>query len=858
MHAGLTGGKILFDKQTEMVRWVLVILIGIILGAVAQVMTILLQELMHWKFKVIQDYIAKDDMNGAYLFYIILVLFCMGFASLMANLSPASAGSGIPMVKAYLNGNRIKGIIKWETFIAKFFGVVACVTAGMPAGREGPMVHLGAIVSAGLARGESHYLPSGFSCFHFNTFDNAKDMRDFVSIGAGAGVAAAFNAPVGGILFSLEEVSSFWSGKHMYMVFIACTLASATVQMMRTASAGGEVTDEGLILFGQAGNFEEFSFTDFHYWEIALFALIGVIGGILGGIFNICNKAVTHRRKAFYAGMQTKYATSTMINPDPYWSPGKLRAVLTILESMLTMGIVATIFFWLPMAFECRHTSDVANSHILQEATAHGLSPIQHDCKGDGVAATADSHADADDAHRSLSGAGGGLNDHEYFNDMATLIFNPQEGVAKQLFSRSTAGFFRIKTLAAFVAVYMPCACYCYGLFVPAGLFVPSLISGAAIGRLIGELLRQGLDIDYIDPGMYALIGAGAVLAGITRMTVSLAVILIELTNDINFLLPILLTLAFAKTTGDMLAESIYDTHMELMGVPFLEADVPEDMNFRISQDAMTTGVVTVKVIEELSVLKNTLARYSHNAFPVVDPGKSGFGRTFAGIISREVLEMLVQETDSHEERSQASAGPEVVIAAHLEDTPSKRPSLISMFNSSRSGMGSPTSSRRGAGSDSDTSLPSTPAPGTPSTPSTNKRERRTSVSLKPTNSKTPDHEVAESIRLENSMDPSPFVVQESLPLSRAYRLFTRMGLRHLVVISENHVVTGILTRKDFAFGHAAPMHELTAGGTSMRYVRDSSARTASVNKYKREVSKHSDGNSVGTPGGNRARSSSF
>jgi H+/Cl- antiporter ClcA len=842
MHAGLTGSVILFDKHTEVVRWFLVILIGIILGVVAYVMTLMLQHIMDWKFKVIQDLVSKGDMEGAYGFHIAVVVLCMGFASLMANFSPVSAGSGIPVVKAYLNGNNIKGICNWETFIAKFFGVMACVTAGMPAGREGPMVHLGAIVSAGLARGESKLLPKGFSCFHFNTFDNAKDMRDFVSIGAGAGVAAAFNAPVGGILFSLEEVSSFWSGDHMYAVFIASTLASATLNMILTAQKGGKTTDDGLILFGQAGKFEEFSFTDFHYWEVAIFAVIGVLGGLLGGIFCLCNKAITIQRKRFYAYMDSKYA-ATASNPTPCLSSAKLRCVLTMLESMITMGVVATIFFFLPQAFSCRATNDVADSHILSEATSHGLSPIQHDCLDPVgydpvgyVAHSDDPHMDAH--HRFLSG-GGGLNDHAYFNDMATLIFNPQEGVAKQLFSRSTAGYFRIEVLSTFLAVFFPCACYCYGLFVPAGLFVPSLISGAAMGRLIGELLRDGLEVDYIDPGMYALIGAGALLAGITRMTISLAVILIELTNDINFLLPILLTIAFAKTTGDYVATSIYDTHIELMGVPFLEPEPPGESAFRICQDAMKTNVVTVRVIEDLEVLKRTLSRYSHNAFPVIDPGKSGQGRTFVGIISRQVLEMLIDETKDHVQRVQEGS-----------ENPTPDP-LSAVFEISEESAATPQKLAEDADS-----LRFAGKKSRPRTP------RRQSV-----RSPIPvEHALADAIHLENSMDPSPFVVQESLPLSRAYRIFTRMGLRHLVVITESHIVTGILTRKDFAFGHAEPLHEI-GEKTSLRYIRDSSARTANVNKYRRANSKLSDGGciAVTSPRGsdeatiaNRVRSSSF
>jgi chloride channel 7 len=854
MDAGLKGNKLLLESHTRIVYWILVILIGICMGVVAYLMTLILSEIMHWKYNTIQEFMSKGETNNAYGFHIGVIIFFISFASLMANLSPVSAGSGIPVVKAYLNGNYIKGMLRWETFLAKFFGCMSCVTAGMPAGREGPMVHLGAIVSAFLARGESRLFPTGFECFHFNTFDNAKDMRDFVSIGAAAGVAAAFNAPVGGVLFSLEEVSSFWTGKHMFAVFIGAAVASTTLNMIRTAQHGGKTADEGLILFGQSGEFEEFSFTDFHYWELLIFAAIGVMGGILGGIFCFCNKKLTVKRKAFYASMEAKYATTKDGNTARF-SPARLKCILTIMESALTLFVVGTIFFWLPLGFDCRATSEVADAHILAESTIHGLQPIRHNCEGDAHHPVADGIADgiADD-HRLLSGAGGVP---PYFNDMATLIFNPQESVAKQLFSRSTAGFFRIKTLATFAAVYFPCACYCYGLFVPAGLFVPSLISGAAIGRLIGEVLVQFVT-DKVDPGMYALIGAGAVLAGITRMTISLAVILVELTNDINFLLPILITLVFAKSTGDFLAESIYDIHIELSGVPFLEPNPPDDMNFRVCQDAMKPNPICFNRIEELSVLKSTLESCSHNAFPIVDPGRTGHGRHLVGIATREMLQMLVDQTDVHKssgtpsvaaatdaameaadaaartlhfgkprfdanQPTQGSIGSSsAVVSTGVSEAPPsaaaarspRRPSVMAIFKSSSSnfenldGSAPPSSTRSGS--------PKSPA-----------------IKRSDTGSASVRRNLKDAVDLDNSIDPSPFVVQEALPLSRAYRLFTKMGLRHLVVVGMDHSVAGIMTRKDFAFGHDTPLREITEN-ISVRYVRDTALRNAQANVFKR------------------------
>ena len=73
-----------------------------------------------------------------------------------------------------------------------------------------------------------------------------------------------------------------------------------------------------------------------------------------------------------------------------------------------------------------------------------------------------------------------------------------------------------------------------------------------------------------IDPGKYALIGAVSTLGGILRMTLSLAVIVTEATGDISLGLPIFFSLMAAKLFGDLFNEGLFDSHIQLSGVPLL------------------------------------------------------------------------------------------------------------------------------------------------------------------------------------------------------------------------------------------------------------------------------------------------
>ena len=106
-------------------------------------------------------------------------------------------------------------------------------------------------------------------------------------------------------------------------------------------------------------------------------------------------------------------------------------------------------------------------------------------------------------------------------------------------------------------------ACLNYGVAVPSGLFVPSLLAGASFGRLFGHLLHK-LDGDsgtFADSGTYALVGAASVLGGMARMTISLTVILLEATGDMQYLLPLMLSLLTARWTGNCFNMGLYDIH---------------------------------------------------------------------------------------------------------------------------------------------------------------------------------------------------------------------------------------------------------------------------------------------------------
>lgn len=236
---------------------------------------------------------------------------------------------------------------------------------------------------------------------------------------------------------------------------------------------------------------------------------------------------------------------------------------------------------------------------------------------------------------------------------VATYFFESREFAIKALFSdEHENGVFLASHCLLLMFVTYVLTLMTYGCGIPAGLFIPNIMIGACFGRAVGIFVKNiaaGIDPTvHVNPGVYALIGSAAMLAGFTRMTMSLAVIVLEITTDMFMTLPIMMVIMVAKSVGDLFTPSVYDIVVALKNVPLLEPEI-ETQGWKelekiplavIGTDAAHLSVVEFRTFRvQDAVAKLTQSR--HHAWPVVDSLEN---MRLLGLLSRyKLLDCLAE-----------------------------------------------------------------------------------------------------------------------------------------------------------------------------------------------------------------------
>jgi chloride channel protein, CIC family len=361
-------------------------------------------------------FIVLTERLGARLFptdgaawrrLLIPVAGSLGMGYLIYRYAPGARGSGIVQTKValYVRG----GVISLRTVLGKFFFTSATLASGIPLGPEGPAVQVGAGIASVLGR------KLGLS---------QEKVKALIPVGASAAIAAAFNAPLAGVLYALEELV----GDLNAPVLGSVVLSAATSWIVLRLFLGNEP------LF----HVPQYEFV--HPIEFAIYAVLGVVGG---GVSSLFVKSLL-RLRVWFKNLPRR----------------------TVWFQPVVGGLLVAILGW-----------------FIPEVLGVGYVWL-----------------------------GEALNGQMGLRLMASLAV--------------------LKLLTVVVA---------YSSGNAGGIFAPSLFIGAMVGGALGGIAHHLLPNYTATAGAYALVGMGAVFAGIVRAPMTSVIMIFEVTHDYAVIVPLMI-----------------------------------------------------------------------------------------------------------------------------------------------------------------------------------------------------------------------------------------------------------------------------------------------------------------------------
>ena len=582
--------------------------------------------------------------------YIVYILFSTMFAFTSARLvksfAPYAAGSGISEIKCIIAGFVMKGFLGFRTLVIKSIGLPLAIASGLSVGKEGPSVHYAVCTGNVISRLFEKYRR------------NAAKTREILSACAAAGVAVAFGSPIGGVLFSLEEMSNYFPLKTMWRSYFCALVATAVLAAMNPFRTGQ------LVMFTVKYD------RSWHFFEIIFYIIIGVFGGLYDAFVMKWNL----RAQAFRKRYLSQYP---------------------ILEATLLATFTAILCY--PNMF-------------LRIDMTESMEILFEECEGG----------------------------HDF------------DEICDPNYRTSTILTLLVATVLRIFLVIIS-----YGCKVPAGIFVPSMAIGASFGRMVG-IMVQSLHEAFPDaaffsacqpnqtcitPGTYAFLGAAAALSGIMHITVSVVVIMFELTGALTYILPTMIAVGVTKVVSERFGKGgIADRMIWFNGMPFLNNKEDHTFGVPVSQSMTANPTCLPATGLRLTEVEAILSDSQYQGFPIVDDMDS---KILLGFIGRTELQYALDRA--------------------------KRDSLVSSRARCTFAMDG-TVGRSAV----------TPSATTPS------------VSF----DDMADAANASSVDFSKFVDPTPLAVHPRLPLETVMELFKKLGPR-VVLVEHRGRLTGLVTVKD-------------------------------------------------------------
>lgn len=478
--------------------WFVLTIVGIVIGSIAAFLSVLTEYLNGIKNQLFKDIVILNFLT----FTVLSISFGIFASFLCIYFAPNASGSGISEVKCIVSGFSRPDFLSVNTLIIKAFALPFTIASGLSVGKEGPSVHYASCVGNVVAR---------FIVPWFN--ESPIQLSDVITASAGSGVAVAFGSPIGGVLFSVEEISSGLRLSTLWKTFYTSLIAITTLQIWNPFGTG------------QIVMFEVKYSSDWIWSEITWFIILGIFGGLYGIIISKWNiKYVSFRQK--------------------YLSNFKYSGVLEVFWLCLVSSIVGywNIFMRMDMTEVMELLFDSCNNEESSSNFICSISKFKNN------------------------------------NEISTADW-----------------LFTLFTIFYATIIRMVLVCISYGSKVPCGIFVPSMAVGATFGKLLGLLVEEIFGGDGFTSGTYAFLGAGAALSGITGLTVTVVVIMYELTGAIKYIIPTMITVVSVRIVIELGGNGyggIADQMIKFNGLPYIDLKEEHELG-----ETVTVGEVMVPQI---------------------------------------------------------------------------------------------------------------------------------------------------------------------------------------------------------------------------------------------------------------------
>ncbi|XP_019396985.1 PREDICTED: chloride channel protein ClC-Kb-like [Crocodylus porosus] len=483
--------------------WYFLFALGVIMAMISFVMDFTVTTLLNahrWLYQELGDYLVLKYLSWT-MYPIALSAFSTGYAQ---SITPHSGGSGIPELKTILTGVMLEDYLAIKNFGAKVVGMTCTLAAGSTIflGKVGPFVHVSSIMAAYLGKIRTSVI---------GEYENKSKQNEMLVAGAAVGVSTVFGAPISGVLFSIEVVSSHFAVRDYWRGFFSATCGAFMFRLLAVFN-----NDQETIMAPFKTNFT----LDFPFDlpEIFFFMVVGVICGIISCAYLFCQRWLLGYIR------RNKLTAQLLATDKPLYS-----ALVALVLSSITFPPSLGQFM------ASRLTMKEYVSSLFDNQTWGALSQ--------NASLARPPQVDPENLWM------------EWWDPNITIYGNLMI-------------FIVMKFWMLILATTMP---------MPAGYFMPIFVYGAAIGRLIGEVvaflfphgIKLGGAANPVIPGGYALAGAAAFSGSVTH-TISTALLVFEITGQIAHILPVIMAVLIANAIAQKFQPSFYDGTIIVKKLPYL------------------------------------------------------------------------------------------------------------------------------------------------------------------------------------------------------------------------------------------------------------------------------------------------